>query len=158
MNLGTTCDAVLAARCTGTPLDPPARAHAAACPACQADDAALAAVASTLRADAPPPPSPVLAARVLHASAPLLARRARPAWGAVGRGLVVALAALPVVLAIDVGLVRLVHALADALLPAPLGAVVTAQYAVLLALLLGLGYGAVPLIAAHQHHPEDAHA
>jgi hypothetical protein len=152
-----TCDDVLVARLAGDVSDA-AAAHVAACAACRADAGTVTAVRAALRAGAPPGPSPALTARVLRETAPLLVRRARPAWRAVARGLAVALAALPLVLAVDVGLLRLVHAVADALLPAPLGAVVTAQYAVLLALLLGLGYAAVPLIAAHQHRPEDAHA
>ena len=152
-----TCADAFAALLLGV-ASPDVDAHVAGCPRCAAERADAAALRCALRA-APPPPSPLLAAQVVAAARPLLAARAlRPAWGAVARGLAVALAALPGVVALDWWLVRALYAACAALLPAPVGALVAGQYALLLALVVTLAYAAVPLVAAHQHRLEDAHA
>jgi hypothetical protein len=153
-----TCDEAFAAVLVGA-ASADVDAHVAGCARCAAERADAAQLRARLRV-APPPPAPLLAARVLGAATPLLAARrraTRPAWDAVARGLAVALAALPAVVALDWWLVRTLYALCAALLPAPLGTLVAAQYALLLALVVTLGYAAVPLVAAHQHRLEDAH-
>ena len=97
-----------------------------------------------------PAPPPALTAGMLRAAAPLLARHARPSWRALARALVVALVPLPAILALDVVMVRGAYDLLHLLLPAALSAYVAFNYAALLALLLGLTYAAVPVVAARQ--------
>jgi hypothetical protein len=97
-----------------------------------------------------PDPPPALTAGVLRVAAPLLAQHARPSWRALARALVVALVPLPAILALDVVMVRGAYDLLHLLLPAALSAYVAFNYAALLALLLGLTYAAVPVLAARQ--------
>ena len=106
-----------------------------------------------------PEPPAALTAGVLRAAAPLLARRARPSWAALAPALVVALVPLPAILALDVVMVRGAYDLLHLLLPAALSAYVAFNYAALLALLLGLTYAAVPVLAARQNRLqlEEAH-
>ena len=97
-----------------------------------------------------PDPPAALSAGVLRAAAPLLARSARPSWRALLPALVVALVPLPAILALDVVMVRGAYDLLHLLLPAALSAYVAFNYAALLALLLGLTYAAVPVLAVRQ--------
>jgi hypothetical protein len=100
--------------------------------------------------DTPPPPHD-LGARTLAAAAPLLAVHARRAgsrsWV---RPLLVALLPLPAILAVDAAIIRGLHALLSLVLPAALSTFFVAQYALLVVLLLGLAYAAVPLLADRQ--------
>ena len=107
-----------------------------------------------------PPPSSDLVARTLDAAAPLLAAHARRAGvRAWLRPLVVALLPLPIILAVDAALVRALHELLSLVLPVALSTYLVGQYALLLLLLLGLGYAAVPVLADRQARAalEDAH-
>jgi len=141
-------------------LPPGGAEHIASCASCQADAAALRALAPALRAYAAPEPPPTLGRAVLRAAAPLLAAHAapvpRPAW----RALAVALLPLPLVLVADWFLVRGAHTLLSGILPDALSLYLAGSYAVLLATLLGLTYAAVPLLAARQLRasPEEHHA
>lgn len=138
-------------------LPPGGEVHVAVCPECTSDVASLAALAPGLAATPTPPPG--LAIRAAAAAAPLLARRGtRPAWHQVGRALAVALPALPLVVALNWWTVTTVYALLEAVLPAPLPLWLVGQYALLAALLVTLGYAAVPVVAAHQRPLEDGHA
>jgi hypothetical protein len=154
------CDDLLGAWLLGGDLPPGGAEHLASCAACQADAAAVRALAPVLRAHAAPEPPPWLSGAVLRAAAPLLAARAepvpRPAW----RALAVALLPLPLVLAADWFLVRGAHALLSGILPDALSLYLAGSYAVLLATLLGLTYAAVPLLAARQLRAplEERHA
>lgn len=98
-----------------------------------------------------PPPGPELAARVVAAARPLLAAHARRATvRAWLRPLLVALLPLPLLVAIDVSLVRALHALLSIALPEALSTYLAAQYALLLLLLAALGYAAIPVLADRQ--------
>ena len=97
-----------------------------------------------------PEPPPALTTGMLRAAAPLLAQHARPSWRSIARALVIALVPLPAILALDVVMVRGAYDLLHLLLPAAVSAYVAFNYAALLALLLGLTYAAVPMLAARQ--------
>jgi hypothetical protein len=107
-----------------------------------------------------PPPPPHLVPRTLAAAAPLLAAHARrgraSAWA---RPLLVALLPLPLILAVDAVAVRTLHDLLSTVLPSALSTYFTAQYALMVMLLLGLAYAAVPVLADRQARAalEDAH-
>jgi hypothetical protein len=155
------CDDVLAALAFGQPLDDAGRAHVASCVRCRADATVAQRVAGAIEAYAVALPPADFAARVRAAAAPLLARNARrTAWASLARAVGAALLPLPLILVLDVLLVRAVHALVSGLLPEPVGLYVTVNYAVLLALLLALTYGAVPILAERQARlrHEESHA
>ena len=153
-----TCDELLLHVLRHGGLPPGGEAHVAGCPRCAADLPALAPLGPALAPGSVPDPPPGLDARVLAAAAPLLAARVPPpAWGQVARALAVALPALPAVLALNAWLVLTAHAVLATVLPEPLTLWLVSQYAVLAALLVTLGYAAVPLVAAHQHRLEERH-
>jgi hypothetical protein len=108
-----------------------------------------------------PPPPPDLVPRTLAAARPLLAAHARRgranAWA---RPLVVALLPLPLILAVDVLAVRALHDLLSIVLPGALSTYFAAQYALMVLLLLGLAYAAVPVLVDRQARAalEDVHA
>jgi len=146
----TSCDDVLTTLLLGRSDDPEVRVHLETCERCRAEAPSLQRVAQALAAGTAPEPPPALAAHVARAAAPLLERNARRvAWRAVAAALV----PLPLVLLLDVWIVRTIHTLLVAVVPAPLGAYVVFNYSALLALLLALTYGAVPIVAARQLRP-----
>jgi len=151
------CDDVGLLLCFGRPLDAAAAAHLASCPACRATEADARALAVALAADAAVAPPPGLAARVLHAAAPVLAvharRAARPDWRAVWRAVGAALVPLPVLVYLDVLLVRGAYRVVTLALPPALGLYVVGSYAVVIAALLALAYAAAPILAARQAAP-----
>jgi hypothetical protein len=145
------CDALRETLVFGRPLDEVGRAHLAGCPRCREDEASLIAVARALAADPVPEPAPALAAHVLAAAEPVLARHTRRvAWTSVLRAVGLAIVPLPLILLLDVYLVGALHSLLSALLPPTLSLYLVVNYAALLAFLLALTYGAIPLIAARQ--------
>lgn len=152
------CDALLADVLLGRPVDD---AHVAACPRCRTELPAARAVARRLAADVVPPPSPALVPRVLAAAAPILAlqatRLSRAVWTRIARAVAVALVPLPLVLLVNWFVVRTIHGVLSAWLPEALSLYLVTQYVVLIALLLGLTYAAVPVLAARRLAPEDAH-
>ena len=76
------------------------------------------------------------------------------------RALTAALVPLPIILVLDAVIIRGAYRLLAGLLPAAVSLYVVANYAALLALLLALAYGAVPILAARQGRfaPEVHHA
>ena len=109
--------------------------------------------------DVPPAP-PDLVAKTLAAAAPLLAAHARRTRARVWiRPLVVALLPLPAVIAIDVVIARTLYAVLSLVLPDIVTTYLVAQYVLLMMLLVGLTYAAVPVLADRQAHAllEDAH-
>jgi hypothetical protein len=145
------CDALLAALALGDALDAEGRAHLAACARCAGDARAAQAVGDALRAWAVGEPPSDLGTRLLAAAAPLLAAHRRRAlrW-AVGRAIGAALLPLPVIVVVDVLLIRAAHHLLDIFLPRGLGLYLVASWAGLLALLVACAYAAVPLLAERQ--------
>ena len=98
-----------------------------------------------------PPLTRDLTSRVLAAAAPLLATNASHAsTRAWLRPLVVALLPLPLVVAADVTIVRTLYTILSAMLPAVLSLYLVVQYALVLVLLVGLAYAAVPILAERQ--------
>ena len=86
-----------------------------------------------------------------EAAAPLLARNTRLAlWRTVGRAVTVALLPLPLLLLIDSYVVRAIYGTLRAVLPDALSLYFVVNYTTLLAVLLTLAYGAIPLLAERQ--------
>ncbi len=98
-----------------------------------------------------PSPPPDLVARTLVAAGPLLAAHARRArarsWL---RPLVVALMPLPLILAVDAALARLLYGILSTVLPSAVSTYLVGQYALVVVLLLGGAYAAVPVLADRQ--------
>ena len=138
----TDCDEVRTALFLGGTVD---AEHVSACRDCGAAQAAVRVLALH---SVPAPPS---RARVLAAAAPLLARRARyVAWRALGRAVAAALLPLPLILAVDVYLVRAAYGLLHAVLPRALSLYVVFNYAATVTLLLALTYAMIPIVAERQ--------
>jgi hypothetical protein len=98
-----------------------------------------------------PAPAPELTARTLAAAAPLLAVHARRASLRTAIGPVLAaLAPLPMILGLDVLVVRTIHALLASVLPAAVSTFIAMNYALWLGFLLASAYAAVPLLADRQ--------
>lgn len=152
------CDELLADVVAGHEVD---ATHVAACARCRVEAPLARAIARSLAADVVTPPPPGLVPRVLAATAPILARHAtrlsRAAWARIGRAVAVALVPLPLVLVVNWFVVRTVHAVLSAWLPEALSLYLVGQYVLLVALLLGLTYAAVPVMAARRFAPEDTH-
>jgi hypothetical protein len=107
-----------------------------------------------------PPTSPDLVSKTLAAAAPLLVAHARRTRARVWlRPLVVALLPLPLVVAVDVLVARALYALLSLFLPDVVTTYLVAQYLLLMLLLVGLTYAAVPVLADRQAHAllEEAH-
>jgi hypothetical protein len=154
------CEDLLVALVRGETLSDSEAAHVAACERCAPLAPGLRAAAGPLVAGAASELPGGLTERVLRAAAPLLAEHARAAGRASwvgGRRLVAALApavlAFPLLVLADVLLLRAVHALLATLLPAPLTTYLVASYAALLAALVCLTFGAIPLLVQRQAYP-----
>ena len=145
------CDDIREARVLGRRDQERVGAHLASCPACRAEAGMVTALTSALAAGRALAPSAALAARVRSAAAPLLARNARAAtWRTVGRAVAAAMLPLPIVLLVDGYLVRAIYDTLSTVLPNALSLYFVLNYTVLLALLLTLAYGAIPLLAERQ--------
>jgi hypothetical protein len=155
------CDEALTRFALGDGSSAELESHVASCARCSADEPVLREVMARLRSDAAAPePPPGLTARVLHAAEPLLAAHARAEapfarvdWRRMGLAVAAALVLLPVVIVTDLSLLRALHAGLDYALPSALSLYVVATYAALLAALLGLTYGAIPLLAYRSAAP-----
>jgi len=156
------CDAVRAAALRGTALSPEDAEHVASCAACAAEAPGVAtlcvALAATPEADAPT----ARVSRVLAASAPYLAAYAaeharaidvrRPFdWARLGRALVPAVLVLPLLIVLDIALLRGAHDVLATILPAAVTKYIVASYALLLVALAGLAFGAIPLLVERQN-------
>lgn len=152
------CDDALATLFLGGSLEEATRAHVASCARCQEDEELVRAVREAFAASPVPEPPAVLGARVLRAAEPLLGRRA--AWPTLARALGVALVPLPLILWFNWLLVRSAEQLLSSVLPSSLSFYVVLNYTILLALLLALTYGAVPILAERQARGrcEESHA
>lgn len=145
------CETTRVALALGAERDPAVVTHLAACADCQAEMATLRRLAATLATGRPSAPGPALAARVREAAAPLLARNARlTLWRTVWRAVAVALLPLPLLVLIDSYVVRAIYGTLRAVLPDALSLYFVVNYATLLAVLLTLAYGAIPLLAERQ--------
>lgn len=155
-----TCDDVLPLLLVDANRAPGVADHLAGCAGCRAHAASLAGVARLLAASPAPNPPAGLGAAVLHAAAPLLARHARraAAWRFVC-ALAAALIPLPLIVLLDVTLLTAAYHTLNLVLPHRLSLYLVFNHAVLLALLLALTYGSIPLLAARQGRPwaEESH-
>jgi hypothetical protein len=144
------CDDVRPALLEGEPLGGEAAEHVRSCARCAAE----AETASALRrhlAAAPPLLSSGLSARVLAVAAPVLAANARrAARRRLVRAIAAALVPLPLIVALDAVVLRGAYRLLAGLLSPALSLYVVVNYGALLALLLALAYGAVPVLAERQ--------
>lgn len=158
------CADLLARVARGEPLDAAGERHRATCAACAALAGDLARVARAVAALPPPEPSPGLDARVLRAASPLLAANARAAAAQahargtldgrrLARALVPAILLFPLLVVVDVWLLRLVHEGLAGVLPRALSTWVVLSYAALLAALGCLVFGAIPLLVERQGAP-----
>jgi hypothetical protein len=148
------CEALLTDLLLRRRVPPDADAHLGACPHCRADAPVARALAALFdAAPAPAPPSHLIAG-VLRAAAPLLAANARrlpaAAWPRLAGAIAVAALPLPLILFAGWTALHAMSGLLTSVLPETLGLYLIATHATVLAFLLGVTYGAVPLLAAHQ--------
>jgi hypothetical protein len=158
------CDHRLAALLFDRTPPPDAAAHEATCPRCGADAPAARVVAAAFAGAPDVAPPGRLSPRLLLAAAPLLAANARRlpavAWRRLAAALAAAVLPLPAILFLAWHALTAANGLLSSVLPASLSFYLVATHAAVLALLLGVTYGALPLLAAHQlrlQH-EDSHA
>jgi len=154
------CDRARVALAFGR-AEPEIARHVATCDVCRTDASALRHVAIALAAAQFPSPPAALATRVRAAAAPLLARHARASTlRTVARAVGAAVLPLPLVLLVDVYVLRAAYDALRAVLPAALSLYFVLNYTTLLAVLLTLAYGAVPLLAERQARVrrEERHA
>ncbi len=151
------CETSRAALALGRSDDPAVAAHLATCAECRAEGTALHRLATILAAARLSSPPVGLAVRVREAAAPLLARNARLArearlalWRTVGQAVAAALLPLPLLLLVDGYVVRAIYGTLHAVLPDALSLYFVVNYTTLLAVLLTLAYGAIPLLAERQ--------
>jgi len=157
------CERFLRAALHGDALDAGALAHRATCADCAALPASLSDLARTLAASPVVEPPSNLSARVLAAASPALLDNARaahvqriaaPAPRLDGRRLASALLPavllFPLVVAVDVLLLRALHDALASLLPQGITTYLVASYAALLAALVCLTFGAIPLLVQRQ--------
>lgn len=158
------CDGTRTALLLGD-ADTVRRTHLEGCSACRDQELELARLGRELAATAPAGPPPTLHERVLRAAAPLLRengvarRRARAFAGLrLCAAPALALALLPLVLYVHVAIIARLYGVLANLLPRGLDLYLTATYAIFLAGLLALTYGALPLIVAHQRDSQGVRA
>jgi len=148
------CDHILETIFLGGSLDAESAAHVQECERCQREEPVTRALAQCLATDAPLDPPAGLTTRVLEATGPLLAERARlverPPRRYLARAIIVALLPLPAILFLHAYLLQAAYAVLSSLLPAALSAYLVFNYTALIVLLITLTYGAVPLFAHRQ--------
>ena len=145
------CDATRMRLVTAETLGPAAIDHLARCDDCRAIEGPLRRLSPGLDGSSVVEPPAELGERVLRAAQPYLAWNARrAAWRQLARALAVGLLPLPMIIAIDVYLVRTLYDLLNAALPGSLSLYLTANYVVMIATLLAVAYGAIPFLAERQ--------
>lgn len=148
----TTCDDVLERLLLEKDLDETAADHVRGCPRCGRDSAVVDSLRRQLAAGRPPEPSPALLGRIMSSARPILARnRRRAIWLLVARAVGAALLPLPLILLVDAYVLGEIHRLLSLVLPRTLTLYLVAGQASLIALLLAITYGAIPLLAERQH-------
>ena len=157
------CDDFLLAQLRGGAPGEDELRHRASCTSCAALAPALSDVARTLEAADDVAPAPDLAGRVLLAASPLLAANARAARDGTrvrSRGGSTAAGwrarccprccCSPLLVLADLVLLRILHGALATLLPQAISTYLVASYAVLLAALVCLTFGAIPLLVQRQ--------
>jgi len=150
------CDTALTAMLVrATPQgDLAAEAHVSGCARCRADAPHLRTVQRALDETIAPAPPHGLTDQVLYAAAPLLAAHARRlpavAWPRMVAAIAIAILPLPLILFVGWEALATAQRVLATVLPGHLSVYLVAAQASVLALLLAITYGAVPLLAAHQ--------
>jgi len=145
------CDELRVALLLGEPLDDGAATHARSCTACAGADAAVSTLSARLAADPGGTAPAGFSDRLLRAAAPLLERNRRRATARqLVRTLVAAFLPLPAIVLVDVYLLRGAYQLLSDVLPVSLSLYLVLNAAAMLAALLSLTYGAVPVLAERQ--------
>ncbi len=122
-------------------------AHAEHCDDCRTAPLPLDRVATLLNAGSVDIESSLLSQRVLAELRPQLQRRAAVVhWRRVVACVLLALVPLPVVLAYDAYVLRVMFDIASVLVPATLAAFLVLSYAAFLVLLFALTYASIPLL------------
>jgi len=148
MNL---CDEIVERLFLDESLDEAAASHVRDCPRCRGESVVVGALRRQMDGAPPPEPPPGLSARVLTAASPFLARKRRPiTWRLLARAVGAALVPLPIVLFVDAWLLGEIHRLLSFVLPPALTLYVLAGQATVIAALLALTYGSIPLLAERQ--------
>lgn len=160
MSAGVDCVDVMATLARGRALDGTRARHRESCRDCAAVADGLAAVARAVATEPPVLPPPGLEDRVLRAAAPLLAGHARtaassrsgatPAGRPLARALVPAILLFPLLVVVDVWLLRAVHQTLAVVLPSALSTWLVLSYAALLAAFGCFVFGAIPLLVERQ--------
>jgi hypothetical protein len=155
------CDEIRETIFLGRQLDADGQAHVRECDLCRRQVDALRMAAEVLAAGTPPGPPPALTPRVLERARPILAQHARaPRPGAASSRLpwaiMAAVGLLPLVLIFDAYVLSTIHALLSTFMPTPLSTYIVFNLGALVALLVTLTYGAVPLLADRQARMESA--
>lgn len=147
----TTCDDVLEKLLLEEALDPDGSDHVRGCSRCGRDSEVVANLRRELAASPAPEPPPALYERVASAAQPLLARnRRRATWRLVARAVGAGVLPLPAILLVDAYVLGEIHRLLSLVLPQMLSLYVLAGQATLIALLLAISYGAIPILAERQ--------
>jgi len=131
------------------PADNPLIAHAQDCEACASEAPPVAALAAVLDADAVDVDAQRLSRLALARVAPALQARADALfWRRFARAFAAGLVPLPLVVAANVWLLGWLYELAAAWLPAALAMYLVVSDAVLMLVLIGSAYAAIPLLLA----------
>lgn len=140
------------------PIDDPERGlaslreHVAECEACAGNPPAVERIDAVLRRQPSVEDSEMLSQRVLLAARGLLAERRKHSYRRrVRRGLILALAPLPLVVSVDVYLLHSAYTALSSVLPAAIVIGMLASHAAMLALLVALTYASLPLLLAQVH-------
>jgi hypothetical protein len=145
------CDEIRLALLLGDPLDGDAATHARSCAVCGAAEAAVRALSTRLAVEPEVVASPGFPERVLRAAAPLLERNRRLAIGRqLVRTLLAALVPLPAIVLVDAYVIREVYQVLSTVLPVSLSLYLVLNAVAMLAALLSVTYGAVPILAERQ--------
>ena len=123
------------------------REHVAECETCAGDPPAVERIDAVLRNETRADDPTALSQRVLLVSRGMLAERRKHVYRRrVRRGLIMALAPLPLVVSVDVYLLHSAYTALSSVLPTPIVIGMLASYAAMLALLVALTYASLPLL------------
>jgi hypothetical protein len=130
------------------------REHAADCDGCRRQPPAVDRIDTALAGSRVPIDAAALSRQAFAAAQPALRAVAmRHFWRQVAAVIVLALAPLPAIIAYDTVLLRLVHAVASALLPSTVAAYIVFMYASSLLFLFAVSYAAIPVLMARNAFP-----
>ena len=145
------CDEIIERLFLGESLDETHASHVRGCSRCGRESALVAELRRQMDASSAPEPPTGLSARVLTAALPFLAQnRRRVSWRVLARAVGGSLVPLPIVLFVDAWILAGMHDLLNLVLPPALSFYLLAGQASVIAVLLALTYGSIPLLAERQ--------